>query len=77
MLETAERQKCGCEPELPLRFPCMLGLPSTPHPSPDRLLSLQFLQSLEESSPVARLLRLEREAGAMGEMGGALVTQTR
>ena len=26
---------------------------------------------------VARLLRLEREAGAMGEMGGALVTQTR
>ena len=48
-----------------------------PHPSPDRLLSLQFLQSLEESSPVARLLRLEREAGAMGEMGGALVTQTR
>lgn len=26
---------------------------------------------------VARLVRLEREAGAIGEMGGALVTQTR
>lgn len=25
----------------------------------------------------ARLVRLEREAGAIGEMGGALVTQTR
>ena len=37
-------------PELPPRFPCTPGSPSTPHPSPDRLLSFQILQSLEESS---------------------------